>query len=115
MNRFPNRPCFGVPLPTQGYQQTTINRPEITVSQVVNTWTTSWQRLPMLGTAVVFLAAVFCLAWGGLKLSEAHGVAAIWLPDAVVLAVLLRNPRRHWPMYLGLAWLGCFLGNQVQR
>jgi signal transduction histidine kinase len=58
---------------------------------------------------------VFCLAWGGLELSEAHGVAAIWLPDAVILAVLLRSPRHHWPMYLALALLACFLGNQMER
>jgi two-component system, sensor histidine kinase len=64
---------------------------------------------------LAFLAAIFCLAWGGLKLSEAHGIAAIWLPDAVVLAVLLRSPQRQWPMYLGLAFLSYFLGNQVQR
>ncbi len=85
------------------------------MSQGANTWTASWQRLPAIGTAAVFVAVLFCLAWGGLKLSEAHGVASIWLPDAVVLAVLLRSPRRHWPKYLALALLAYCLGNQTFR
>ena len=69
----------------------------------------------MIGTPLAFLIAIFFLAWGGLKLSETHGIASIWLPDAVVLAILMRSPRRQWPMFLGLAFLSYFLGNQVQR
>ena len=47
--------------------------------------------------------------------SDGRDHATVWPADAVVLALLLLMPRRHWPMLLAAGWLGNLLGNALTR
>ncbi|MFI4975682.1 MAG: PAS domain S-box protein [Caulobacterales bacterium] len=70
-----------------------------------------WMPQAMLRALATGLAA-FVLAWLSLTLtSRTGGVAAIWPGNAVVLAIVVRSPRRSWPL-IGLASLvGMTLAN----
>ena len=39
---------------------------------------------------------------------------AIWLPSGFLFAILMRSPRRHWPLYLGCAAAAAFCVNLAQ-
>src|SRR5471032_2651530 len=40
-------------------------------------------------------------------------VAAIWIPNAVLLASLLKHPRRAWPELIGVAFLAYFSADML--
>ena len=60
-----------------------------------------WRTLLVSG--LYFLGAAVGIALA----READNVAAIWPPNAILLAVLLVRPAAEWPRYLG----GCYLAN----
>ncbi|HET8714773.1 MAG TPA: PAS domain S-box protein, partial [Holophagaceae bacterium] len=71
-----------------------------------------------LALKVAAVAAVYALldvlsALPALKIS--FMMEAIWLPSGFLFAVLLRFPRRQWPLFLGAATLTAFTVNLVQR
>jgi integral membrane sensor domain MASE1 len=54
-----------------------------------------------------FTVAVFAAAWFGIQLTRESGrIASIWFPNAVVVVVLLRAPRRRWPELILCGLLG---------
>ena len=59
--------------------------------------------------------AIVAVTWGGLRLSQVHGIAAIWVADAIVLAVLVRVPVRQWPVVTLVTVFAYFLGNELNR
>lgn len=73
--------------------------------------TSRWRQiLTSFGVAV----AVFVFAYVGLLLTrQSQRIAAIWIPNAVVLSVLLRQPRPRWATILIAAWFGNLAANLV--
>ena len=73
--------------------------------------TSRWRQiLTPFGVAV----AVFVFAYLGLLLTrQSQRIAAIWIPNAVVLSVLLRQPRLRWAAILIAAWGGNLAANLV--
>lgn len=59
------------------------------------------------------LAAVSALTayLGVLASRQTDNVAAVWLPNAIVLAVMMMSQRRHWPVYASAAALTNFALN----
>lgn len=58
-------------------------------------------------TALLLASAVFATAWAGVLLTRyGDRIATVWLANAVVLAVLLRSPRRRWGELLASACIG---------
>ena len=56
---------------------------------------------------VAFAAIIGGLAWGGEALTRGDGpIAALWLSNALVAAVLLRSPRRQTGTWLAAAFAG---------
>jgi integral membrane sensor domain MASE1 len=57
--------------------------------------------LPRFGhLAAIFLIAALA-AWAGIGLTRAtHGVAALWLTNGIMIAMLLARPPRQWPALL---------------
>ncbi len=59
----------------------------------------SW--FPKTSRLLVVFALVGLAAWGGLTLTHALGqIYTIWAANGLLLAVLLKAHRRHWPAYL---------------
>ncbi len=57
-----------------------------------------------VAAAATLAAVVFATAWAGVHLSGYTArIATVWLPNAVVLAVVLRSPRGRWRELLGAA------------
>lgn len=73
--------------------------------------TSRWRQiLTSFGVAV----AVFVFAYVGLLLTrQSQRIAAIWISNAVVLSVLLRQPRPRWATILIAAWFGNLAANLV--
>ena len=63
--------------------------------------------------AVLSVAAVFgMLAYGGIMLTRDAGrVAAVWLPNAVVVAILLRGSATYWRLYIPAALIANVIAN----
>src|SRR5262245_54207846 len=54
---------------------------------------------------VTVTAVVFASAWGSIELTRGMDrVAAIWVANAVLLAIILTEPRRNWPALLLLGY-----------
>jgi PAS domain S-box-containing protein len=59
----------------------------------------SW--FPKGSRLLVVFVLVGLAAWGGLTLTRTSGqIYTIWVANGLMLALLLRAPRRHWPGYL---------------
>jgi PAS domain S-box-containing protein len=59
----------------------------------------SW--FPKSSRLLVVFALVGLAAWGGMTLTRASGqIYTIWVANGLLLAVLLKAHRRHWPAYL---------------
>src|SRR5271165_3060290 len=77
----------------------------------------SW--FPRSSRLLVVFALVGLTAWGGMTLTRVSGQTyTIWAANGLLLAVLLKARRRHWPAYLlcGLvATIGAnfLMGNRV--
>src|SRR5436190_11910278 len=64
-----------------------------------------------LGPFVV-AAATFVLTYACVMLPRGDGgVASIWAPNAVLVAVMLRSPRAKWIAYLSMGAIGMLAGN----
>ncbi|MFZ5718584.1 MAG: PAS domain S-box protein [Pseudomonadota bacterium] len=70
----------------------------------------AWRLAGPLGLALLsFLLALACITF-----TRAYGhVAAVWLGNAVTLAVLLRQPGRRWGVFAGAAAAGYLSANLV--
>ena len=59
-------------------------------------------------------AGVFAAAAASIILSRDHTeISAVWAPNALVLAFLLRNQRGLWPLLLGAGYLANAAANLV--
>lgn len=66
--------------------------------------------------AIAALIGYALLAAGAVHLtSDGSNPATIWPADALILALLLKNDRRHWPAILIAGWAGNLLANAVCR
>ena len=66
--------------------------------------------------ALLAFGGYFAVAATTIRLtSDGRSHAAIWPADAVILALLLNSPKRHWPLILLAGWGGNFLANGVTR
>lgn len=62
------------------------------------------ELLPVLAKAAVLAAVSALTAYLGILVSRhTDNVAAIWLPNAIVLAVMMQSQRRHWVIYAAAA------------
>lgn len=69
-----------------------------------------WQDGLALALLVSFF--VFVTAWAGIELTRGTGrIAAIWLANAVLLAALLKRPRREWAPLVSLGYFANVLAN----
>ena len=60
-----------------------------------------------IATSAGLSAIMFVLAWAAILLTrQTDHVAAVWLANAVVVAVMLRSPDRRWPELLAAAAIG---------
>ena len=70
-------------------------------------------RLPpakLLLIAVALLVGSFCLAFFcKTVIALGEGIAAIWLPDALAIALLFRYPRKYWVVLLAASFAGAAL------
>ena len=58
----------------------------------------SGERIAVAGLVAL---TMFALAWAGIELSrETDRIAAVWLGNGAVLAILLRRPRQEWLVLL---------------
>ena len=56
--------------------------------------------------------AIFALAWTGIALTRGNDrIAAVWLANAVALAIILRHPKAHWGALVASAWLANLSAN----
>ena len=56
---------------------------------------------------MVAAVVVFSTAWAGIEMTSQFGrVAAIWVANAILLAVLLRSPADHWAGYVSDGFAG---------
>lgn len=70
----------------------------------------------LIVAAVAAAVGYFVLAATTISLtSDGRNHATVWPADAVVLALLLNAPRRHWPAILMAGWLGNLVANGVTR
>jgi len=69
-----------------------------------------WQDGLALAMLVSFF--VFVTAWAGIEITRGTGrIAAIWLANAVLLAALLKRPRREWALLVSLGYFANVLAN----
>ena len=66
-------------------------------------------RVPLGVALAIFVSAYF----GIHPTRHSQRVAAIWIPNAVVLSVLLRQPQSRWPVIVIAAWFGNLAANLV--
>ncbi|MFA9444913.1 MASE1 domain-containing protein [Egicoccus sp. AB-alg6-2] len=59
-----------------------------------------WRATPLALRVVAFGVLYLLLAVGGAPLSPVEGVAVLWLPAGLTVAVLLISDRREWPWLL---------------
>jgi|SRR5580658_10278242 PAS domain S-box-containing protein len=70
----------------------------------------SW--LPRSSKLLLVFAMVGLAAWGGMTLTRTSGqIYTIWVANGLVLAVLLKAHRRHWPAYLACGLLATISAN----
>jgi signal transduction histidine kinase len=63
---------------------------------------------------VALAAMIFASDWGCVMLTAHTGrVAAIWFANAILVASLLKHPRRDWPEMIGVALLAYFSANML--
>lgn len=73
------------------------------------------RRRPVVA-ALTAAIGYFLLAATTISLtSDGRNHATVWPADAVILALLLNAPRRHWPAILMAGWLGNLAANGVTR
>lgn len=71
-------------------------------------------RLPALHWIAAVGIVAFALAWTGIEETrQTNGIAAIWLADGLLFAVLCRTPRSEWPAYFSISFLAYFLADLV--
>lgn len=69
---------------------------------------------PSGATLVAFLAAYMCAAAFGRWMMVIPGIPiTVWPPNGVILAMLLTQPRRTWPWWIGLGAVGELTGNAL--
>jgi len=74
------------------------------------------RRRRLIAAALAAAVGYFLLAATTISLtSDGRNHATVWPADAVVLALLLNAPRRHWPAILMAGWLGNLAANGVTR
>jgi signal transduction histidine kinase len=59
--------------------------------------------------AMIFAAGWMCVALTGYT----GRVAAIWIPNAILTASLLKHARRDWPVMIGIAFVANFAANLI--
>ena len=63
---------------------------------------------------VALAAMIFASDWGCVMLTAHTGrVAAIWFANAILVASLLKHPRRDWPEMIGVALLAYFSADML--
>jgi len=68
------------------------------------------------GMFAIALAGYFALAGTTIALtSNGRNHATVWPADALILALLLGAPRKHWPTLLAAGWIANLLANLVTR
>lgn len=66
--------------------------------------------------AITAIVGYFLFAAGVIHLtSDGRSHATMWPADALILALLLKNPRRYWPLILLAGGLGNLMANTVTR
>jgi diguanylate cyclase (GGDEF)-like protein/PAS domain S-box-containing protein len=71
-------------------------------------------RRDTLVPALAVGTAYFCVAAGSLALARwSNGIAAVWLPNAILLAHLLLTPRSRWLAACGAVFTSCVLANHL--
>ncbi|EIZ79259.1 PAS/PAC sensor-containing diguanylate cyclase [Novosphingobium sp. Rr 2-17] len=66
--------------------------------------------------AIIAVVGYFVLAATTIHLTtDGRNMATMWPADALILALLLRNPRNHWGAILAAGWMGNFLANALTR
>ncbi|WP_232281110.1 sensor domain-containing diguanylate cyclase [Novosphingobium nitrogenifigens] len=81
----------------------------------------SWYNLARMGAlmgadALAGGLCYFLFATATIVLtSNGRNHAMVWPADAVILALLLSRPRRHWPVLLLAGWAGNLVANGVAR
>lgn len=69
----------------------------------------AWQEISMAAATGL---AVFALAWFGIELTRASGrVASVWFANAVLLALLLKQPVARWPLLVIFGYGGNIAAN----
>ncbi|MBW0143872.1 PAS domain S-box protein [Sphingomicrobium clamense] len=54
----------------------------------------------------------FLLAYFGILLTRESGrIAAVWLANGIAVAIILRNPRAHWPLLFASVFAGNLMAN----
>jgi PAS domain S-box-containing protein len=67
---------------------------------------------PKISRLIVVSVLVGLAAWGSVALAHASGqIYTIWPANGLLLAVLLKEPRRHWPAYLLCGLVASIGGN----
>ena len=68
----------------------------------------------LAATAALVGAAMFIFAWAGIYLTrDTDRIAAVWLANGAVLAIVLRCARRDWPVLLAVAFVANSAANIV--
>lgn len=68
----------------------------------------------LVATAALVAVAMFILAWAGIQLTrETDRIAAVWLANGAVLAILLRRAQHDWPLLFATAWGANIVANMV--
>lgn len=66
--------------------------------------------------AIIAAVGYFVMAATTIHLTtDGRNHATMWPADALILALLLRNPKNHWGAILAAGWVGNFLANALTR
>ncbi len=70
------------------------------------------RRYDSIVRALLLAGLVFALAFGAVALTRIYGrTASVWLANAVIVGMLMRAPRRQWPMLLAIAFAANLAAN----
>ena len=59
-------------------------------------------------------AGVLALAWLAIAMADADtNLAVFWFANGLLIGILLRSPRAHWPAFLAAGLLGTFAANLI--
>ncbi|CDO34922.1 diguanylate cyclase [Novosphingobium sp. KN65.2] len=73
-----------------------------------------WQHC--VDSALIGALGYALLAWTTIYVtSDLHAHATMWPADAVILALLLKHPKRDWPYILLAGWCGNLIANVLTR